>query len=167
MAAAERLRDELLDQAWEQREAFVYQIEPLERSLARARAAASAEGSGPVILLDHYDNCASGGTMDSMTVLGAILRDGLEDAAAFAIHDPAAVTQMMAAGIGAPVTLPLGGKTDMPAIRRRGEPRNVTGKVKLISDGKYRNRGPMAKGVLVRRPIFPLDLVNDPSGVTK
>src|SRR5205814_7548546 len=35
---AERLRDELLAQAWQDREAFVYQIEPLERSLARAKA---------------------------------------------------------------------------------------------------------------------------------
>src|SRR4051812_2477021 len=32
---AERLRDELLDRAWVERETFVYKIEPLEQSLAR------------------------------------------------------------------------------------------------------------------------------------
>src|SRR5205807_3944764 len=37
-ALAERLRDELLDQAWQDREAFVYRIEPLPQSLARAKA---------------------------------------------------------------------------------------------------------------------------------
>jgi microcystin degradation protein MlrC len=144
MAKAERLRDELLDMAWRERESFVYRIEPLAQSLRRAKEVSD----GPVILLDHYDNCASGGTMDTMAVLAGILREGLDNVAVFAIHDPAAVRQMMAAGIGATVTLPLGGKTDMPAIGRKGEPLTVTGTVKLISAGKYRNLGPMQKGVL-------------------
>ena len=74
------------------------------------------------MLLDHYDNCASGGTMDTTAVLAAILRDGLENVAAFAIYDPAAVQQAIAAGIGAEVTLSVGGKIAMPADPRR-EPR--------------------------------------------
>src|SRR5208282_2221014 len=62
---AERLRDELLDHAWVERETFVYQIEPLTASVARARALPAPQpGEGPIVLLDHYDNCASGGTMD-------------------------------------------------------------------------------------------------------
>jgi microcystin degradation protein MlrC len=56
---------------------------------------------------------------------------------------------MIAAGIGARVTLPLGGKMDMPSIRRKGEPLEVTGTVKLVSAGQFRNRGPMSKGVLM------------------
>ena len=118
--------------------------------MARARALADAKppGSGPVVLLDHCDNCASGGTMDTMTVLGAILDAGLEDVAAFAIFDPEAVQQMIEAGIGAEVTLSLGGKLDMPAIGLPGEPRQVTGRVRLICDGRFRNRGPMARGEL-------------------
>ena len=35
---AEDLRDELLDRAWVEREAFVYDIEPLQQSVARAKA---------------------------------------------------------------------------------------------------------------------------------
>jgi microcystin degradation protein MlrC len=147
-ALAQRWCDELLEMAWEQRRKFVYSTLPLEISMARAQSLAAAKpaGSGPVVLLDHSDNCASGGTMDTMTVLGAILDAGLEDVAAFAIFDPAAVQQLIAAGIGAEVTLPLGGKLDMPAIRLKGEPRLVTGRVRLISDGRYRNRGPMGRG---------------------
>ena len=145
MELAEKLRDELLDTAWDAREAFVYRIEPLETSLARAKTI----GDGPVVLLDHYDNAASGGTMDTMTVLGAIVREGLEDVAAFAIHDPEAVQEMIAAGVGATVTVNLGGKMDMPSISLKGEPLEVTGKVKLISDGQYRNLGPASKGVLM------------------
>jgi microcystin degradation protein MlrC len=145
MAKAERLRDELLDAAWDAREAFVYRIEKLEASVARAKTMTE----GPVVLLDHYDNCASGGTMDTMTVLGAILDAGLENVAAFAICDPEAVGRMIEAGIGASVTLPLGGKLDMPAIGLRGAPRTVTGRVRLVSDGQFRNRGPMSTGVLM------------------
>jgi microcystin degradation protein MlrC len=135
--------EELLDAAWAEREAFVYRIEPLAQSLARAKAMRE----GPVVLLDHYDNAASGGTMDTMTVLGAILREGLENVAAFAIHDPGAVEAMIRAGIGAEVTLPLGGKIDMPSIGRTGEPLTVSGTVKLISNGRFRNRGPMGRGI--------------------
>ena len=36
-------------------------------------------GSGPVVLLDHSDNCASGGTMDTMTVLAGILERQAEE----------------------------------------------------------------------------------------
>ncbi len=147
-ALARHWCDELLAQAWHARAQFVYPIEPLAESIARARVLADNKptGSGPVVLLDHSDNCASGGTMDSMTVLGAILDAGLEGVAAFAIFDPAAVQQMIAAGVGAQVTLPLGGKLDMPAIGLKGQPRTVTGRVRLICDGRYQNLGPMSRG---------------------
>ncbi|MFZ3233902.1 MAG: M81 family metallopeptidase [Stellaceae bacterium] len=145
---AERLRDELLDRAWVEREAFVYQIEPLEGSIARAKAMpAPAPGEGPIVLLDHYDNCASGGTMDTTAVLATIIRQGLEDVAVFAIYDPQAVTQAIAAGIGARVNLSIGGKIAMPAIPVESPPLTVTGTVKTISNGQYRNRGPMARGL--------------------
>ena len=157
LALARRWCDELLAMAWAQRQAFVYTIEPLPASMVRAQqlAAARAPGAGPdsqkgpdgpVVLLDHSDNCASGGTMDTMTVLGAMLDAGLQEAAAFAIFDPAAVQQMAAAGVGAQVTLALGGKLDMPAIGLKGQPRVVSGRVKLLCDGRFRNRGPMARG---------------------
>lgn len=143
--AARRLCDELLEMAWQDREAWVYKIEPLEESLARAKQI----DDGPVVLLDHYDNAASGGTQDTMTVLGAILDAGLEDVAAFAICDAQAVQELIAAGVGNEATVMLGGKLDMPSIDKRGEPREVTGKVKLISDGLYRNLGPASTGLLM------------------
>jgi microcystin degradation protein MlrC len=141
-ARARRECDELLEMAWSEREKFVYRIEPLEASLKRASSLAAR----PVMLLDHYDNCASGGTMDTMTVLGAILDAGLDDVAAFAIFDPQAVKKMQEAGTGANVALALGGKLDMPSLGLKGAPREVSGKVKRLADGLYRNEGPMAKG---------------------
>jgi microcystin degradation protein MlrC len=145
---AERLRDELLELAWRDREDFVYRIEPLPQSLARAKALPPpAAGEGPIVLLDHYDNCASGGTMDTTVVLAAILREGLENVAAFAIYDPDAVQQAIAAGIGSKVTLSIGGKMKMPAIPGDSPPLIVTGTVKTISHGRFRNKGPMGRGV--------------------
>ena len=144
-AKAQALCDELLGMAWEARAQFVYRVEPLDQSLARAKGM-GAGSVRPVVLLDHYDNCASGGTMDTMAVLGGILDAGLEDAAAFAICDPQAVEQMKRAGVGARVTLPLGGKMDMPALGLKGRPREVSGNVRRICSGLYRNEGPMARG---------------------
>ncbi|MBT3700980.1 MAG: M81 family metallopeptidase, partial [Alphaproteobacteria bacterium] len=58
MALAEKMRDELLDFAWDNRRDFIYEIEPLGESLVRAKKLAaetkSAEQKGPIVLLDHY-----------------------------------------------------------------------------------------------------------------
>ena len=139
---AQKYVDELLDMAWSQREAFVYRPEPLEKSIEKAQALKER----PVVLLDHYDNCASGGTMDTTTVLQAMLEARLEDAVAFAICDPQAVDQMKEAGVGANVTLSLGGKADMPALGLKARPLQVSGSVRRIVAGEYRNEGPMARG---------------------
>lgn len=141
---ARRWCDELLDKAWLAREQFVYTVEPLEQSLKRA--AAMGETGRPVILLDHYDNTSSGGTMDTMTVLKGIIEAGLENVAAFAIYDPQAVADAAKGGEGATVTLALGGKFDMPSIQAKGKPYLLTARVKRIVDGKYRNHGPMSRG---------------------
>jgi microcystin degradation protein MlrC len=46
------------------------------------------------------------------------------------------------------VTLALGGKSDMPSLKAKGRPREVTGNVRRIINGIYRNEGPMARGDL-------------------
>jgi microcystin degradation protein MlrC len=142
VALAERYRDELLQQAWGAREAFVYKLEPLQQSVARAKAMSD----GPIFLLDHYDNAASGGPMDTTRVLAEIIRQQLDNVAAFGIFDPPAVQQAIGAGIGATVTLSIGGRQKMPMCPQTSEPIEVTGRVKTIFDGKYRAKGPMAAG---------------------
>ena len=57
---------------------------------------------------------------------------------------------MIKAGVGAEVTLELGGKIDMPAMGLKGKPLKVTGKVKAITDGQFVVTGPMATGTTVR-----------------
>ncbi len=147
-ALAEQYTNELLDQAWEERDAFVYEAEPLEASIARAQTiAATGEGDGPVIILDHYDNTASGGTMDTTEVLSAVLEAGLEDVAVFGFYDPEVVSQMERAGIGSEVTVQLGGKLPMPALAEQSQPLELTGRVKLLSEGKFKAQVPMSRGL--------------------
>ncbi len=54
---------------------------------------------------------------------------------------------MIDAGVGAKVSLKLGGKMDMPAIKTKGEPLEVTGVVRAITDGEYTITGPQFQGM--------------------
>lgn len=143
LSSAERYRDELLDIAWQGREDWVFHCEPLAPAITRAKAIEQ----GPVVLLDHFDNTGSGGTMDTTEVLAEILRQGLDNVAFYALCDPEAAQQAAAAGVGAEITLTMGGKVPMPALKQQSQPISVTGRVKLVFDGVYLNRGPMYRGV--------------------
>ena len=150
---AQTLVTRLLDAAWASREAFLFRTEPLPDSIARAK-----ELDGPVILLDHCDNTASGGTMDTTAVLAEILRQGLEDVVFFGIHDPAAVQAAMKAGIGATVELSIGGRMAMPAIPGVSEPLLVRGRVRTLSAGYFVSDSPMRRGIPVDMgPMAVLD----------
>ena len=148
-AAARAAPGRLLDAAWAKRDDFLYRHEPLDKAVARAKAAA-AGANGPVLLLDHADNTGSGGTQDVMTVIAEVIRQGLDDVAVGAVCDPAAVTAMQKAGVGATVTLELGGCTDMPSIGLAGAPLKIAGRVRALSDGEWIVRGPMYTGVKVQ-----------------
>jgi microcystin degradation protein MlrC len=153
-AAAQAVVDRLRSEMWERRGDHLYSHEPLVDAVARAAEITD----GPVILLDHADNTGSGGNQDVMTVIEEVIRQGLDDVAVGGLWDPGAVQQMMQAGIGATVTLELGGKTDMPSIGRIGEPLTVTGKVKVLSDGEWTVRAPMYHGLVVQMgPTAVLD----------
>jgi len=145
-AEGEVLLNKILDTAWEKREGFLFHPEPLSVQVARAK---SLDG-GPVVMADHGDNTASGGTQDVMSVVEEAMKQGLEDACAGPICDPGCVEQMIKAGVGGEVTLELGGKVDMPAMGLKGKPLKVTGKVKAITDGQFTVTGPMATGTTVR-----------------
>ncbi|MFI5012578.1 MAG: MlrC C-terminal domain-containing protein [Hyphomicrobiales bacterium] len=145
--AARRMVDELLHQAWAARREFVFEVEPLAKSVARAKAMPAS--SEPIFLLDHYDNCASGGTMDTTAVLAEIIRQELDDVAFFGIYDPKAVQEAIAAGVGARLELEIGGKLAMPALRRPNPPLAVEGTVKTISIGSFTSRSASNRGVKV------------------
>lgn len=140
---ARALADGIAQIAWDGRDDLVWADSDLAVSIARAKEITE----GPVLLIDHADNCASGGTQDVMTVLREALRQGLSSIAVGPIRDPEAVAALIASGVGSTVELPVGGKTDMPAIGLAGEPLQLKGVVRAISDGEYTITGPQLTGV--------------------
>lgn len=143
-ASARASADALADLLWARRDAFVYREEPPARSLARAKEAAAR---GRVLLLDHGDNCMSGGTCDTMDVITGALEAGLSGILAGPIADAAAVDAMTRAGVGAIVTLPLGNVVDMPLIGDKKPAPVLTGRVAALGDGRYVISGPTYTGM--------------------
>ena len=149
-AAAQAAADKLAAQIWAERAGFVYESEPLAESIARAAKLAAQGGSGPVLLLDHGDNCMSGGTCDDMQVLREALRQGLSGIAVGPVCDPQAVAAMIEAGVDASVTLPVGNKVPLTQLGIYPTPLTLTGRVAAISNGEYVISGPTYTGARIR-----------------
>jgi microcystin degradation protein MlrC len=143
--AGQALLHELMAMAWKRRADFVFQVEPIADSIARATALAE----GPIVLADHGDVAGSGGSTDVTTVLTEVMRQGLTDMCAGPFWDPASVALMVDAGEGAKVNLALGGKTDFPAVGVKGAPLAVTGTVLRITNGVFTVTGPMSTGIRI------------------
>ena len=143
----EALCHDILTAAWQGREGFVFHPEPLSATIARAKAIEE----GPVVIADYSDNSGAGGQMDDMSVTREILRQGLTNVAVGPVWDAEALAQMRAAGLGAEVTLAVGGKTDSPSLGIKGAPLTLTGRVKSLTDGRFRLEGDMMAG-------FPVNL---------
>jgi len=146
-ADAKAMVDELLEFAWKARENFVFEVERLEDSVARAKALGE-QGPG-VVLLDHFDNCASGGTMDTTDVLREIIRQELDDVVFFGIYDPEAVQQAMAAGIGQEIELEIGARLEMPELQVGSRPLRVAGRVRTVSAGYFKATGGLSPGLQI------------------
>lgn len=144
-ARAQAAADALASQIWQQREGFVYRSEPLVDSLARAQALAHGQ-SRPVLLLDHGDNCMSGGTCDTTDVLEAALAQGMDGIGVGPLCDPEAVATMVAAGEGGRVKLSLGNKRALTQLGVSKQAMTVQGVVRAISDGSYTVTGPTYTG---------------------
>lgn len=139
---AQNIANELADLAWRWRDQFLGGVS----SWDDAALALDTCGDGPLVLVDIGDNPWTGGPGDSVELLRFLLRHGVTNACIASVTDPAAVRRCVEAGPGARVSLSLGGHTD----RLHGDPAEVDACVRLISDGRYRNLGPMHAGVEVR-----------------
>ena len=66
---------------------------------------------GPVVLADHADNPGGGAPGDSTFFLAAVLQRGMRNVAIASFYDPAVARIAADAGVGARITVRLGGKT--------------------------------------------------------
>jgi microcystin degradation protein MlrC len=143
-AAADAVAERIARQIWDEREEFFYRSAALTDSVAEAATLAKGADK-PVLLLDHGDNCMSGGTCDTMDLLEEVLKHGLEDVVSGPLCDPEAVAALHAAGVGTTVTLPVGNKLASDAVKPQ-PPLTVTGVVRALTDGEYTISGPTYTG---------------------
>lgn len=97
--------------------------------------------SKPIIIADTQDNPGAGGDSDTTGMLRALVRNRAS-AATGVIYDPQSAKAAHAAGIGATVTLALGGKSGIPG----DAPYKETFVVEQLSDGKFVAPGPYFGG---------------------
>jgi len=135
---AEKYAQQLSDFAWSIRREFLKPLTPVPEGVKRAMEAKE----GPVILADVADNPGGGGSGDGTVVLKTLLDMGARDVGLALIKDPEAVDKAIKAGVGATVTMMVGGKTD----HFHGPPVKITGKVKTVTDGVFVHKGPMGTG---------------------
>ncbi len=139
---AKAIARELIDEIWRRREegAATY-YRPIADGIAAARAGVGKEG--PLVIADGTDNPGGGGYNDTTPVLQALLDAGIENVAFGTIYDPGTVRQAMTAGVGCEIEVSLGGHTDAAM----GAPVKAKAIVRMLSDGCFKNDGPMNAGV--------------------
>jgi microcystin degradation protein MlrC len=147
---AAELANELAAEAWSLRDGFLGGVSSFEHAAELIRSLDSEQDvdmpvSGPLVLVDIADNPWSGGPGDSVELLRFFFAQQVDGAAIAIVRDPEVVRKAIAAGPGGKIAVDLGGKTD----RLHGDPLPVRAHVKLLSDGRYVNDGPMMAGLTV------------------
>jgi microcystin degradation protein MlrC len=137
---AQALANELAAMAWDRREQMLVTNTPVPEAVA----AAIAEPTGPVVLVDVGDNIGGGTPGDGTVVLAELIRQDAQRAVVV-IADPEAADLARAVGVGAEVDLLVGGKVD----RLHGDPVRLRGVVRSLHDGRWVHEGPENAGVPV------------------
>ena len=125
---AEELAAESAAKAWSLREQFWKSDRVAPAEAVRQAAAA---GNGLIILSDTGDSVYGGAPGDSTCILRQLVEQKVSSMALVPIVDAEAVAVAMAAGVGASVTVELGGKVD----RVFTSPLRVTARVAAVSQG--------------------------------
>ncbi len=135
------IAESLMDEVWRTRGQSSATFYSVEEAMEVAQM---PDRSGkPLILADFTDNPGGGGYGDATNLLAGMLTSNLTNAAFAPISDPAAVRQCVAAGLGARLSLEIGGKID-PSF---GPPLRVIGTVRHLGDGAFVCDGPMWQGL--------------------
>jgi microcystin degradation protein MlrC len=135
-SAAHVAAEWLARRAWDKRAEFVGDTPSAEEALRDA-----VLSRGPVVLMDVGDNIGGGSPGDSTVLLAEAQRLGVRRYLQ-TLCDPEAVSACIAAGVGQSVKLPVGAKTD----EMHGRPVDVSGRVRVISDGRFEEPTPTHGG---------------------
>lgn len=129
VALAQAYADELAELAWRTRHGFDTSLVMMAAPQAVSRALHTPHW--PVILADEGNNTAGGSPGDGTVILRELRSNGWPSAALF-IRDEAAVELAVAAGVGARLSMTVGGRREPT----NGEPCEIDGVVRLIALGR-------------------------------
>jgi microcystin degradation protein MlrC len=107
-------------------------------AIAEARRLATSS-SGPIVIADTQDNPGGGGHGDTTELLAELVHQRAQGALLCLINDAQSATACHGAGVGATVSLSLGGKSD-------GMPYPCVARVERLTDGCFILTGPMGAG---------------------
>jgi microcystin degradation protein MlrC len=127
-ALAERGAQRLADMMWAARD----ELTPNLPDPAEAVRLAMNASATPVALFDAGDNVGGGAAADSTLILDELLKQKA-DGWVVAIYDPESVEACAKAGIGATVSLKVGGKSD----KTHGPTLPITGRVRTLHIGTF------------------------------
>jgi microcystin degradation protein MlrC len=102
----------------------------------------AARAKKPIVIADTQDNPGAGGDSDTTGMLRALVRNNATRAAIGVIYDPQSAKAAHAAGVGATITLALGGKSGISG----DAPYQETFIVEQLSDGQFVAPGPYFGG---------------------
>ncbi|NKB65960.1 MAG: hypothetical protein GKR89_02755 [Candidatus Latescibacteria bacterium] len=152
---AQQLADEMTAYMLEHRREFVGEYISVEEAVEEA-----VNQQGPVCLLDMGDNVGGGSAADSTLIAHEIHRRA--DTTGFVcLYDAQAQQQARAAGVGALVTLTMGGKTD----DRHGKPITAAVTVKSLHEGKFEETQ-VRHGGMTHFDMGPTAVVQTKTGLT-
>lgn len=118
-AAAQAAAARIAADFWAARDRF--RFGPVTGPLGEMLDLAAAATTRPVILADSGDNPTGGGVGDRADVLAALIARGWRGALLAGITDRPAVEACHAAGVGAVLTIGIGGSLDPAGVRLRAE----------------------------------------------
>ena len=139
-ALADRESRALGEWVFAQREHFDAHMAGFDEAVQAARAM----DRWPAVISDPQDNPGAGTPGDSTGMLRAFLEADLQNALLACVWDPEVAAAATAAGVGAELTVEVGGKS----IASQGAPVPMTATVEHLWDGRFTVEGPMHAGIL-------------------
>ncbi len=137
LALAKREARRLSDMLWNIREQLTFNLPDAAEAVWQAKHSEEL----PVVLVEMGDNIGGGSAGDSTFILDELLRQKAEGWVVV-LADPQAAQECVQAGVGASLTLRVGGKKD----NLHGDPVEVSGRVKCLHDGQFQESEPRHGG---------------------
>ena len=154
-ALAQQYADELAEYLVSHRHDFVAQFVKIDDAIDQA-----LDTDGPVCLLDMGDNVGGGSPADSTWIAHRLHLRKVQDVFV-SLYDPQAEQRAEAAGIGASLSMPVGGKYD----DQHGPPLEATFTVKSLHNGEFTETEPRHGGQRCYE-MGPTAILGTDSGMT-